>query len=100
MWLLVDPLEQAIGFFLVPHKEFDETLLEDVTTFGAEPVNWIFTLGSVDCGLRSDSPPALFSGIERDEVLQNGSRLGRDGKIAEGSCRCGRITPEVSCEQR
>lgn len=100
MWLLVDPLEQAIGFFLVPHKELDETLLEDVTTFGAESVNWIFTLGSVHCGLRSDSPPALCSGIKRDEVLQDRSRLGRYGEIAEGCGRCGRVTPKVSCEQR
>lgn len=100
MWLLVDPLEQAIGFFLVPHKEFDETLLEDVTAFGTEPVNWIFTPGSVHRGLRSDSPPALFSGIERDEMLQDRSRLGRNGEIAEGCGRCGGVTPKVSCKQR
>jgi hypothetical protein len=69
--LLVNPLEQSIGFLLVLDEKLDETLLEYVSPSRTESMYRIFGFGSIHRGLRSHSPPSLLGRIERDKVFQN-----------------------------
>ena len=99
MRFLGHPLVQPFGLFFILDKEFDKTLLKDVSTFRTEPVDRVFTLGGIDGRLGTDSPPALSSRVERDEVVQNRSGFRGNGKIAEWRCGSSRIAAKVPGEE-
>jgi len=74
--LLVNPLKQSVGFLLVLDEKLDETLLKHVSPSRTESMDRIFGFSGIYRGLGSYSPPSLLGRVQRDEVFQNGCRLG------------------------